>query len=176
MAQDVLMEAVLVDSSTRLEIAGLPIEHFLGVVLTADNGSRSALYAPDELQAALAPLGLPAAQQEPEVRRISADAVERVRLLARIYERTNLATPADENLMRHVVEDPIWETVRSTLSDANIIREERRSAGGNKVFMRMLVRPRELLAGQVPHAEVDPRIQHFWQLLEERAPDEVVAS
>lgn len=175
-SEDVLMESVVVDSSTRLEIDGLPVEHFLGLILASDDGSRSTLYSPDELHAALASLGLPAADHEPEVRTINPRALELVSLLSRIYERTNLATPDDDNVMRHVVQDPMWELVHSTLSDANIIRDEKRSAGGNKIFMRMLVRPRDLLAGQAPNAEVDPRISRFWQLLEERAPGEVTAA
>ena len=73
--------------------------------------------------------------------------------------------------MRRVVRDrERWEVVHSALSEMGVIRNETRAASGNKLFMRILVSPRDLLAGQIPNANVDPRVQRFWDLLEERAP------
>jgi hypothetical protein len=165
------MDGVQVDSATRLELDGLPLENIVGLVVGEDDGPRVSLYAPDELQTALAPLGLPAAEAPPEVRDIDAGTIEIVRLLSRVYERTNLATPDDENIMRRVVQDrAAWQVVHRALAETGVIRDEPRGASGRKVFMRILVRPRDLLAGQAPNANVDVRIRQFWDMLEERAP------
>lgn len=170
-AQDVLMETVILDRTSRLQIDGLPIENFIGVVMAATDGTRTILYAPDELQMTLAPLGLPAAQkQPPPTRAIDPQALALVKRFSRLYETTNLTTAEDANVMRTLVQDRFWEDVLATLVDAEIITREKRSAAGNKVFMRMNVRPRDLLAGQSPHASADPRVRQFWEALEERVP------
>jgi hypothetical protein len=168
-AEDVFLDGVIVNGETVLEIEALPLESISGLIV--ENGRRAAIYAPDELQEALAPTGLPAAQTRPQARRpIDSDAVALVQLLARIYEHTNLATADDENAMRRVVQDEYWPAVHSALIETGIMREEKRSASGNKVFMRMLVRPRDLLTGIVRGSNVDTTIHEFWDQLEERAP------
>jgi len=169
-AKDVLMDGVVVDPDTRLEIDGLPVENFIGLVVVNEDGGRATLYAPDELQEALAPLDLPAAQLEPPTRPIDPQALKLVQRFSRLYETTNLTTAEDENVMRSLVQDRYWNEVLTTLLDSEIITEEKRSSAGNKVFMRINVRPRDLLAGQSPRAAADPRVRRFWEELEGRVP------
>jgi hypothetical protein len=162
-------ERVLMDSRTRLELRDVPVSAFFAPIIEAEE-SRAALYAPEEVVPALRSLGFPAAANEQRGRAIDTDTIELVRRLTRIYEKTNMATPDDDLAMTRVVADPHWGVVHDALLTAGAMREEVRSASGSKVFMRMLVRSVDLLRGEAPDAEVDPRVGRFWSLLEASSP------
>lgn len=162
-------ERVLLDSRTRLELEEVSVSAFFAPTMESEN-ARSALYAPEEMMDVLRDLGLPAASTERPGRAIDPGTVELVRRLGRIYEKTNMATPDDDLAMTRVVSDPHWAAVHGALLAAGAMREERRASSGNKVFMRMLVRSLDLLRGEAPDADVDPRVGRFWGLLEETSP------
>ena len=166
---DLEFDRVSVDSSTLLELEGVSVESFFSLEVLR-NGRRETLYSPEQVAEELKKLGLPAAAAPPIIRHVDSGALDALQLLCRLYERTNLATADDSNLMQRVVQSHSWKALRKALIDSGVIREELRSvrpSGAHpKVFMRMLVRPRDLLSGQAVEARVDERIDRFWKLME----------
>jgi|GEM_PF-1427338 len=166
--QGALFDGVIVNYNTRLDIDA-PADAFLSLVVL-DNGTRRTVYSPADRNRVLGDLGFPVAEEKVHYRQVDQDAVAVVEGLVRIYERTNLATLQDDGTMKRLISRPRWDDVYESLRDAGVIAEEVRSARGNsRLFVRLLVRARELLAGELVGADVDERVTRFWTLLEQRA-------
>ena len=162
-------ESVLADETTRLELAGVQPNAFLALRYHPESGQPRTLFSPDDLRTALETMGLPAAQSLPRDRSIDPEVVKVVLALARIYHRTNLVTPTDF-YMKWLVDSDFWMDLEGLLKRHGIIEEEIRSSSGYKTFFRLMVRPRDLEAGQSPTARVDSRILAFWDELERHFP------
>ena len=162
---DLLFDGIIVDDSTKIELADVPVESFVSIVIER-GGSRQPLYSPGDVRDELHRRGLASAKEAARVRVVSRVSLDLLQRLCRIYERTNIATEEDQGPMQHIVRDKAWPQLRRALLASGVIREETREASprGNrpKLFMRMTVRPSDLLAGQAVQARVESKISDFW--------------
>jgi hypothetical protein len=161
---DLIFEAVLVNAGTKLDIRGPLPAQFHGIVEFGHAGRATAVYAPAEIQRVLTAAQLPASAAQIDMRSVDGHFQDLVARFARIFEHTNIASLDDDASMRRIVREPSWPRVYQALLDAGVVREELRQAGGNKSFVRMTIRPRDLFAGLDPSTEPDSRVTRFWEL------------
>jgi hypothetical protein len=168
-ANNVVFEAPLLDASTRLGLTGPSIADFHGVMFYDPDGTPTSFYSPEDIERVLGWVGFPVGAR-PQFRDVSAPIRELVDTFARIFEHTNIAALEDEFVMKRVVRNAAWPAVFDALLASGVCVEELRAAGGNKSFVRMTVRPRDLLAGLGAHAVVDDRVSAFWDAVQVATP------
>jgi hypothetical protein len=160
----------LLDPETVIDVDGLETTDFHGLTFYDESESAMRHYSPDGIERVLAAARLPASSVGLRLRVVGSDELRVVDEFIRIFERTNIASLEDEFIMRRVVRDASWPKVFEALLKSGVCAEEIRQTKGNKSFVRMLVRPGDLLAGLLTGADDDPRITDFWDSLQTEAP------
>jgi len=122
------------------------------------------VYAPTEIHDILKSAGLPAAHDPLQTMPVRPAVQELVAKVARLFERANIVSFENDIERRRLMRDPAWQQVYGAFLDADLFHEELRHMSGKaQTFVRMSVRPADLMAGLNPSAAADPRIVAFWQ-------------
>jgi len=157
----------LLDEGTIVDIQGIQVSDFRGVIFYDATGSATRHYSPEAIERVLKGAHLPAASTCLPLRNIGSESLRLVDSFVRIFEHANIASLEDPHVMRRLVRDPNWPPVFDAMLRSGICTEEIRAAGGRKSFVRMMVRPDDLLAGLLENPDIDTRIAAFWDLLDE---------
>jgi hypothetical protein len=164
-ATKVSFESALVNDMTVLDISGPVVSDFQSLVVYTGEARPVTLYSPDEIEAELKRRRLPSTATKIRVRNIDPATVDLVQTFARIFEHTNIASLDDEFVMQRVTRNPRWPPVFEALLNSKVCQEEFRQAGGNRSFVRMNVRPADLMAGLEVDSKTDVRVEAFWNAL-----------
>ena len=169
-ARSSAFESVLVDGESALDFHGTAVSDFFGLRFEDEDGRTQSVYAPADVQRILDGAQLPAAHEPFGSREVEPDVADLVGKVARLFERANVTSFDNELGQKRLLRDPNWARVYDALLNTGIIREELRAAGGNRtMFVRMTVRPADLMAGLSPEYDAEAQIQDFWTRLSRRA-------
>lgn len=147
--------------TTRFEITGVLPEDFHSLVLRSGDKDR-VLYSPHEMRQILNSCGLPSAAPTISLRTVDTGTLRLLDRLCRIYGRTNVVVESADNDLVPITSAPEWPDLRRALIDSGLVVARIKSASGHKVFLERVVRPEEIMAGLDPTAEVDSRVNDFW--------------
>ncbi len=161
-ASQTTFEAVVIDTRTRLGIRGPAVTDFRGLVTHGADGHAMSIYDPVEIHRLLAVVQLPSSEGAVKSRNVPELVKELVSRFARVFDHANIVALEDDGPMRRIVRDTTWATVLEALIASGVVRQEARAAGGIRTFIRLTVRPLDLMAGLDLQADVDPRVSQFW--------------
>jgi hypothetical protein len=173
MAKNVMLLEVLVDqASTRLELSGLDASQVVGLRDAATNSGRP-LFAPGDVARVLIAIGALASDApvtgRPQ-RQIAEDTMKVLERFVRAYNRSNPVCTSDD-FLRNVFHHPNWDELQALLVASGVVTEEYRATGGQpKMFLRRQVLAEEIIAGVNPAASVPESVRLFWDKVEERFP------
>lgn len=167
-----LLEVVVNPGKTRLELRGVnPDTQVAGLQVWIDE-ERATVFDPRKVRDFLVQCGTVAAEAPvPEIRPVSAGAVEIVDLLARTYRRANPVCVEDPKL-QDVGNRREWPEIRKALLASGVVSIDRprQTSGQRKEFLRRQVLPEQLVAGINRRADVPPPVRAFWDELERVLP------
>ncbi len=153
---------VVSPGSTRLDISGLPLDAFLGLVVRQQDDERL-LYSPAAMRTVLQQCGLPSATPEIVTREVDAATLELLERLCRTFTRTNVVVESVDNDLTPITSAQAWPGLRRALVESGLVVPQVRSASGRKVFLERTVRADEIMAGLDPAATVPDAVRAFWE-------------
>ena len=161
-----LVEPRVRPGTTRLEFDGLDIlTEVAGIVELSDDG-RATSYDPRAIARILRKCGASVSDDGARVRPVNKELRSLLERFMRGYDRSNRLCEDDPRL-RKVFSDPWWPTLRESLLEHDIVRQESPpTSGAPKIFYRSRVKPREVMAGINRTQPVDERIVALWDSLE----------
>ena len=165
----VLVEPRISIDSTRFELSGLRIpEDVLGIRELNRQGGFTT-YNPTEISRILEECGANVDSSDSlAVRRDVPDAILKLlERLIRAYRRANPICEVDPHLAG-LFNHPSWPILVDRLIEHGLVQKEnRRSSGTPKTFLRRRFLTDQLMLGQRRSNQVDPRIARFWDSLED---------
>jgi hypothetical protein len=163
-ASSTRFESILLDGNTVFEIKGLEVRDFHGLRFEEPSGRTVSVYAPNDVASILEGARLPSARRQEPTRNIEPEILDLVAKVTRMFERANIASFENELERKRLQRDRYWPLVYGAFLESGVLREELRDAGGNRTpFVRMTVRPVDLMAGLSRDPGMDPRVADFWK-------------
>lgn len=170
-SENVMMSRVLVTpGSTILDIDGLRVPDFHGLVIRTPSSSDRWVFSPQDIRETLAECNLPDAGDSDTYRRVEFSVILLIDRLCHCYLKTNVLTEEDVAMVR-IVADPKWREIKKALVDSGTLIYETRGTGGNKMFLRRTVPPQDIMLGLVRNALVPDSIFQFWEVVERTYPE-----
>lgn len=165
-SRGVLINDIIIDPQTRLEIGEVDRDFRVYGLRFADKGRLSTVYDPVKIIAILSSCGA-GTPVSIKKRKISDEYLNLMDKMIRAYRRTNPICTDDDQL-RALFGHTKWQRLESLLIKNEIIKKERRDASGRpKEFLRRNVLPEQLMTGIRYDADVPKNIYDFWMELEQ---------
>lgn len=154
--------------NSHLGITGLiPGQNLYSLV---DVGKSEEVHSPSDMRRLLHRSGVPGMEEEASEVAYSANAQKHIALLQRIvskYQKTNRLC-LEDNLVRPIVQDRTWSSLRELLVNHQIVSEETPQASGTKkTFLRRCVDLSALMQMEQQSSLPDGPLGDFWRALRE---------
>lgn len=165
-AKHLTLERCKIDTaSTRLEMIGLDVSSVRALQVW-DGGYSQIVYDPARILSTLRDCGTPGLEAA-NLRSVDNEVLDVLDGLSALASKTNLFTEQDDTAdVRRFASLDAWVRVRDAMVSEDLLRFERRTASGNKVFLRLKVALADLVAGRDRDASVSAQIQSFWNSIE----------
>ena len=167
----VMIERLVVSTSSRLDVSGLVASENLLSIVDASSGEE--IFDPVEIRSLLRRAGMPGMTDQPVVFvGYSERAKERIRLLVRLnvaYRRSNpVCVDRDDRRNRNIFRHLDWEEIEDLLVHCQIvIRERRDTSGSSRVFLRKRIDFDQLFRIQVEEELPEGFLGDFWRRMRE---------